>query len=125
MYIYGTALLAGCYFTGSFIGNILGDILKIDSNVGGVGFAMIFLIISSDWLKKRSLLTTDTKSGITFWQNMYIPVSIAMASTQNIFSALNSGLVAILAGGFAVLLGFILIPVLNAVGNKDEIKSYK
>lgn len=113
MYIYGTALIAGCYFMGNFLGEILGTILGISANVGGVGFAMIFLILISDFLRQRKLFYGDTEKGIEFWKNMYIPISVAMAACQNTFTALNGGFIAILAGALAVLGGFALLPVLN------------
>lgn len=48
MVIYGVALLAFCYLTGVFLGDILGAALGVKANVGGVGFAMLFLIILSN-----------------------------------------------------------------------------
>ena len=46
MVIYGVALLAGCYMAGNVIGDILGALLGVKANIGGVGFAMLFLISS-------------------------------------------------------------------------------
>ena len=43
--IYGVALLAGCMFVGSFIGNLLGVWTGLGSDIGGVGFAMILLVV--------------------------------------------------------------------------------
>ena len=43
--IYGVALLAGCMFLGSLVGNILGLITGLGSDIGGVGFAMLLLLI--------------------------------------------------------------------------------
>ena len=45
MVIYGVALLAGCYMAGNVIGDILGALLGVKANIGGVGFAKLFLII--------------------------------------------------------------------------------
>ena len=45
MVIYGVALLAFCYITGVYIGDVLGAVLGVKANVGGVGFAMLLLII--------------------------------------------------------------------------------
>ena len=39
MVIYGLALLSGCFFGGMLLGDILGMITGVGSNVGGVGFA--------------------------------------------------------------------------------------
>ena len=47
MVIYGVALLAGCYMAGNVIGDVLGALLGVKANIGGVGFAMLFLIIIS------------------------------------------------------------------------------
>ena len=44
MVIYGVALLAGCMMAGLVIGDLLGEMLSIDSNLGGVGIAMLLLI---------------------------------------------------------------------------------
>ena len=43
--IYGVALLAGCMFVGSFLGNVLGLLTGLNSDIGGVGFAMILLLL--------------------------------------------------------------------------------
>ena len=45
MMIYGTAVLAGCLIAGMIVGDVLGTLLGVDSNVGGVGFAMLLLIV--------------------------------------------------------------------------------
>ncbi len=45
MTIYGAAVISCCMFLGNFIGDILGKLMGVDSNVGGVGFAMLFLIL--------------------------------------------------------------------------------
>ena len=45
MIIYGVALLAFCFLTGNYIGDILGALLGVKANVGGGGFAMLLLII--------------------------------------------------------------------------------
>lgn len=48
MIIYGVALLAFCYLAGIYLGDILGVALGVKANVGGVGFAMLLLIILSN-----------------------------------------------------------------------------
>lgn len=45
MVIYGVALLSACFLAGNFLGDILGALLHVKANVGGVGFAMLFLIL--------------------------------------------------------------------------------
>ena len=74
--------------------------------------ALIFL---SDYLKKSFRLGDITEKGITFWSMIYIPIVVAMASKQNVLGALDGGLIAILSGGIAVLLSFLLIPVLSKI----------
>ena len=109
MTIYGVALLAACYVVGQLAGEFLGKMLGIEANVGGVGFAMLLLIVLNDWLSKKSPLAPDTvtpsrdeaigiKGGISFWSQMYIPVIVAMSATQNVQKALSSGVVALCAG---------------------------
>ena len=120
MIIYGVALLAFCYITGIFLGDVLGAILGVKANVGGVGFAMLLLIILSNqgidsgWLDKKS------QEGIAFWSAMYIPIVVAMSSIQNVVAALSGGSVAILGGLFGVIFGFILIPVLSKMSNTNS-----
>ena len=41
MPLYGTALLAGCHLTGILLGELLGRVLGVQANVGGVGIAML------------------------------------------------------------------------------------
>ena len=115
MVIYGVALLAFCYLTGVFLGDILGALLGVKA---GVGFAMLFLIILSNkgidagWLDKKS------QEGIAFWSAMYIPIVVAMSSIQNVAAALSGGAVAVLGGVLGIVLGFICIPILSKLGGK-------
>lgn len=48
MAIYGVALLAACYIVGIVLGDMFGAIVGVKANVGGVGFAMLFLILLSN-----------------------------------------------------------------------------
>lgn len=117
MVIYGVALLAFCYLTGIYLGDILGALLGVKANVGGVGFAMLLLIILSNkgidsgWLDKKS------QEGIAFWSAMYIPIVVAMSSIQNVVAALSGGAVAILGGIVGVVLAFAFIPILSRKKN--------
>jgi malonate transporter MadL subunit len=52
---------------------------------------------------------------------MYILIVVAMAAKQNVIAALDGGLLALLAGGVAVIAGFALIPVLNNMIKRDDI----
>jgi malonate transporter MadL subunit len=118
MKIYGVAILAGCYFAGLIIGEVLGKLLNIQGNLGGVGFAMLFLILLSDWMKKKNILHIEYENGIGFWTSMYIPIVIAMASIQNVSTAMSGGLVAIIAGLLSTLMCFFLIPILTGLMQK-------
>jgi malonate transporter MadL subunit len=111
MLIYGVAVLAGCYIAGQVTGEILGRLLHIDANVGGVGFAMLYLILVNQWMQKRNLFTPEMEKGILFWSQLYIPVIVAMSAIQNVKAALSSGLIAVLSGIIPTVICFALIPV--------------
>lgn len=111
MVIYGVALLAGCMMLGLVIGDLLGQMLGINANLGGVGIAMLLLIFATGYLKVRGKLPEATVSGINFWNAMYIPIVVAMAASQNVAAAFSGGLVSLLGGALAVVLGLALVPV--------------
>ena len=69
MAIYGTALLAACLLLGSLIGSLLGKVLGIDKNIGGVGIAMLLLILACDWLQRTGRMKPPTEQGIVFWRS--------------------------------------------------------
>lgn len=121
MVIYGVALLAGCYMAGNVIGDILGALLGVKANIGGVGFAMLFLIIISAWAQQKGIMKAPEEQGIKWWSAMYIPVVVAMSSIQNVAAALYGGVVAILGGLLAVAIGFLLIPVLSGKKAKETV----
>ena len=116
MVIYGVALLAGCLLAGLFLGDLLGILVGVDANVGGVGLAMILLILFSDKMRRTGRLNTLTEQGVLFWSAIYIPVVVAMAAKQNVIAAVDGGPAAILAGVGAVGLSFLLVPVLSRIG---------
>ena len=120
MVIYGVALLAGCFLGGMFLGDVLGVALGVQANVGGVGIAMLFLILISDALIKRGRLKPVTRDGVVFWSAIYIPVIVAMAARQNVVAALDGGLMAFLAGALAVLASFLLVRVISRIGGMGE-----
>ncbi len=68
MVIYGTGLLAFCMLVGLVIGQLLGITLGVGKNVGGVGIAMLLLIVLSDWLRRRDRLPAPTQQGVLFWR---------------------------------------------------------
>lgn len=120
MVIYGVALLSFCMLIGVFVGELLGDLIGVKANVGGVGIAMLLLIILSNLSHKKLTLGEPTERGIGFWSAMYIPIVVAMAAKQNVIAALSSGWMAIIAGVAAVVVSFAMIPVLAKFGNGDQ-----
>jgi malonate transporter MadL subunit len=118
--IYGVGLLAGCFLTGIFLGDLLGVVLGVDANVGGVGIAMLFLILISDSLAKRGRLRPVTREGVVFWSAIYIPVIVAMAARQNVVAAADGGLMAFVAGALAVVACFLLVPAISRMGGVGE-----
>lgn len=120
MKIYGVAILAGCYLAGQLLGSLLGDWLNIGGNVGGVGFAMVFLIIANEKLRKKGLLDTKSEEGILFWSALYVPIVVAMSATLNVKAALSGGWVAIIAGILVTASCFMLVPVLSKIGKKNQ-----
>ena len=63
MIIYGVAALAACHLAGVVLGDLLGMLLGVKSNVGGVGFAMLLLILATDWLRRTGFADVDC-----FWK---------------------------------------------------------
>lgn len=120
MIIYGVALLSFCYLVGQIVGELLGKYIGVEANVGGVGFAMLLLIIIIDWLKNKGFLNKSDEEGIMFWSQMYIPIIIAMAATQNVKVAVSSGLIAILIGIIPLVFCYFAIPLLAKLSNKIE-----
>ena len=116
MIIYGVALLSFCMLTGVFVGDLLGELIGVQANVGGVGVAMILLIVLSNLSGDRFKLKPPTEAGIGFWSAMYIPIVVAMAAKQNVIAAISGGWMAIIAGVAAVAASFAMIPVLARFG---------
>ncbi|MBT9153873.1 MAG: hypothetical protein DDT39_00535 [Firmicutes bacterium] len=73
---------------------------------------MLLLVLISNYVK----LDEKVRNGIQFISNLYIPIIVAMASIQNVAGALRGGWVAILGGGLAVVLSFLLVPVVVNLG---------
>ncbi|MDF0605445.1 malonate transporter subunit MadL [Neisseriaceae bacterium TC5R-5] len=121
MVIYGTAVLAACVLLGLLLGEALGVLIGVKANVGGVGFAMLLLMLVSDWLRRRGALPVITEQGISFWSAIYIPIVVAMAAQQNVVAAVKGGPAAVLAGVLAVLVCGALIPVLDRLGRAPTI----
>lgn len=117
MIIYGVALLSFCLLVGVFVGDLLGGLIGVKANVGGVGIAMLLLIFLTNLSHKKFHLNSITESGIGFWSAMYIPIVVAMAAKQNVIAAVSSGWMAITAGVLAVVASFLMIPVIARFGN--------
>ena len=113
MVIYGVALLSFCMLTGIFVGDVIGDLIGAQANVGGVGIAMLLLIVLSNLSRHEFRLSAPTEGGVNFWSAMYIPIVVAMAARQNVLAAVSSGWMAILAGITAVVVSFACIPLLD------------
>jgi len=63
MIIFGVAFLALCTLTGIFVGELLGKAIGVPANVGGVGIAMVLLILIGSYLKKRGLFNPESRAG--------------------------------------------------------------
>ena len=120
MAIYGTALLSLCLLAGVFLGNLLGILIGVDANVGGVGIAMLLMILIGGRLQKSGRLKPPSEKGILFWSAIYIPIVVAMAASQNIIAAIKGGPIGILAGALAVMVGFALVPVISRFGKANS-----
>lgn len=122
MAIYGTALLSSCLLIGLSLGRYLGALLGVDADIGGVGIAMILLIVSCDWLQRTGRMKPPTQSGVVFWGSIYVPIVVAMAASQNVLAAVSSGLMAIAAGALGVVVCFGLVALFIKVGgNASEV----
>jgi malonate transporter MadL subunit len=119
MKIYGVAYLAGCFLAGQLLGEFLGRLLGMDGNIGGVGIAMLLLIISGDRIRSREMLPEEAEKGILFWSAMYIPVVVAMSATQHVKAALTGGWVALLAGLIGTAACLWLVPLVSGLFRKQ------
>lgn len=120
--IYGVALLAGCMFVGGVIGNLLGNLIGLNSDVGGVGFAMLLLLLATNSKKLSKKLPEGTAEGLNFWKNMFIPIIIAMSASQNVYRAISSGFFAVITGLATVALAFLILIILNSIAKKTANK---
>lgn len=121
MEILGFGFIALCMFCGSFIGVLVGKVLGINENVGGVGFAMLFLVLITNYLSSKGKNFSDgTSRGIKLLSALYIPVVVAMSAIQNVVTAFDSGAVAFLAGTIATVASLLLIPVITKLVEKNK-----
>lgn len=116
MAIYGTAILSICLISGLLIGRCLGWALGAGTDVGGVGIAMLLLVLVTDRLRKTDDLKEASEAGILFWSAMYVPIIVAMAAGLNVRAAISSGPAAILAGTLAVVVCLALVPMIDRIG---------
>ena len=120
MTISGVALLAICTLLGAFLGDWLGALLGVKANVGGVGIAMVMLIAARGWLIRTGRLNPGLKLGVQFWGALYIPIVVAMASTQNVVSAVKSGPLVLVAAVGTVVICFMAVAVFSRLGGPVE-----
>ena len=121
MIIYGTALLALCHLLGIFLGDLLGQLMGVKTNVGGVGIAMLLLICARLYMQRREWMPQMTERGVEYWGAMYIPVVVAMAAQQDVVAALRGGPVAVLAAIGSVFVCGAVISLINSMENPAAI----
>jgi len=117
MIIYGVALLAACMLVGNLLGEAIGMVIGVDSNVGGVGLAMLLLVFVVYRLQKAGWLDMASRRGVEFWSSLYIPIVVAMAASQNVLGAITGGPLALVGGLLVVAVSFALVPVIARLGN--------
>jgi malonate transporter MadL subunit len=66
MIIYGVALLAFCMLVGAFVGELIGRLIGIDANVGGVGISMLLLLFLAGRFKDTRFFGGPAQQGVTF-----------------------------------------------------------
>ena len=116
MAIYGSAILAFSLVCGLLAGRLLGIACGIDANVGGVGIAMLLLILITDRMSWSAPLAPATRTGILYWGAIYVPVAVAIAASQNVRAAVTGGSAAILAGAGATIGCLLLVPIVSRIG---------
>jgi len=121
MIIYGTALLAICHLLGIFLGDLLGQLMGVKTNVGGVGIAMLLLIFARLYMQHKQWMPALTERGVEYWGAMYIPVVVAMAAQQDVVAALRGGPVAVLAALGAVVICACAISLINRMEKPEAI----
>lgn len=116
MVIYGVALLAACLLVGKAAGELIGMAIGVDSDVGGVGIAMLLLVFLVYRLQKAGRLDVSSRRGVEFWSSLYIPIVVAMAASQNVVGAVSGGPLAIVGGLIVVAVSFALVPAIARLG---------
>ena len=119
MAIYGTALLSICLLAGLTLGRSLGLLIGVDANVGGVGIAMLLLVLICDHFQQKGWLRSPSDRGIVFWSSIYIPIVVAMAASQNVVAAIHGGAVAVVAGVLVVVCSLAMVAVISRFGTAE------
>lgn len=122
MEIFGLGIVAGCMYVGSIIGYSIGNALGISGNVGGVGFAMLILVLVSNFVEQKGGFSERTQKGIYLLSSLYIPIVVAMAARQNVVAAFSGGAVAFLAGGVATIASMFLVPLIGKLGKQEKLE---
>ena len=122
MVIIGTAVLAACHLTGVYLGDVLGWVIGAKNNVGGVGIAMLLLILVRWYMVSKGILKKPFENGVNYWAAMYIPVVVAMAAQQNVVAALRGGHVALLAAVVTFVSCFCIISYINRGESQESIE---
>lgn len=120
MTIFGVALLAICTLIGVFLGDVLGILLGVKANVGGVGLAMMLLMAARLWLQRRGILSHGIKLGVEFWATMYIPIVVAMAAQQNVVAAVRGGPMVLITAVLVVGLCFATVGLIGRIGRDRQ-----
>jgi len=120
MIIFGVALLALCTLVGAFLGELFGAALGVKSNVGGVGIAMILLIVARVWLARSGRLDREVRFGIEFWGALYIPIVVAMAAQQNVILAVRSGPLVIIGALVTVAVCLAAVALISRLSGRTE-----
>jgi malonate transporter MadL subunit len=102
-----------CHLLGIILGDLLGRALGMNTNVGGVGIAMLLLIIARLQLHRRGHLNAISESGVHYWGAIYIPVVVAMAMQQNVVAALRGGPVALIAAVGSIVICGLFVSLIN------------
>lgn len=119
MEIYGLGIVALCMFVGSFLGYSFGNLLGVSGNVGGVGIAMLMLVLISNYYEgKGKAFHERTQKGILFLSTLYIPIVVAMAARQNVVAAFEGGVVAFAAGGITTIGAMFLVPLISKLSKE-------
>ena len=119
MEIFGLGIVALCMFVGTFIGGLLGEAVGVSGDIGGVGFAMLLLVLLSNYFdNKGKPFSEKTSNGILLLSSLYIPIVVAMSANQDVVAAFEGGAVAFGAGIIATIGSLFLVPVISKLGKK-------